>query len=302
MNRRRFLREGIAGGTIALGAGGFLFARRSQARADMTSRLLDDALPPLSSNGLRELNTLPVRAREEIRRYFHGKCLNVEGFVSHICSNEFVERLGRCRTQDEREVCFLQAFCGRVSTEAEILNQVETIAADVGSELDSGWGAYCNELSGRWNTRIQGYGSLLTMDELSNRLGGMIRTEISQAARQAVSGNQKPAVGETIGRVGASAVLLLPLIQFGQVGLAVGIPVFVILAARHVWDYVTARLEDRRGNYQAAISSRLALLGNRVGAEFEREVRQRLTDLHTWQERSIRNTATRLAEERVGLI
>lgn len=80
------------------------------------------------------------------------------------------------------------------------------------------------------------------------------------------------------------------------------IPVFFILAARHVWEYITGRLDDRRGEYQAAISSRLALLGNRVGAEFEREVRQRLTDLHTWQERSIRNTATRLAEERVGLI
>jgi hypothetical protein len=311
MNRRRFLREGIAGGAIALGAGGFLYFRRSQARADMTSRMLDDALPPLSSNALRELNTLPVRAREEIRRYFHGKCLNVEGFVSHVCSNQFAERLGRCRTQDEREGCFLQAFCGRVATDAEILNQVETIAAEIGSELDSGWDGYCTELCGRWNTRIQGYGSPLAMDELSNRLGGMIRAELAQTARQAVSTYQRPAVGETIGKIGASALLLLPLgvVSVAVAGPAVAvmpnplvIPVFFILAARHVWEYITGRLDDRRGEYQAAISSRLALLGNRVGAEFEREVRQRLTDLHTWQERSIRITATRLAEERVGLI
>lgn len=200
MNRRRFLREGIAGGAIALGAGGFLFVRRTQARADMTSRLLDDALPPLSGNGLRELNTLPVRGREEIRRYFHGKCLNVEGFVTQICSDQFAERLGRCRTQDEREGCFLHAFCGRIATDAEILNQVETIAADTGSELDSGWDGYCTELRGRWNTCIQGYGSPLATEELSHRLGAMIRAELAQAARQALSAYQRPAVGETIGR------------------------------------------------------------------------------------------------------
>ena len=311
MNRRRFLREGIAGGAIALGAGGYLFVRRSQARAAMSSHMLDDALPPLSSNSLRELNTLPVRAREEIRRYFHGKCLNVAGFVSHICSNQFAERLGRCRTQDERAICFLEAFCSRVATDSEILNQVETVAAEVGSELDSGWASYCGELSSRWNTRIQGYGRPLATDELSNRLDGMIRTELDQTARQIVSANQRPAVGETIGKIGASAVLLLPM---GVVSVAVAgsaaaitysplvVPVFFILAARHVWDYIMGRLDDRRGQYQAAISGRLALLGNRVGAEFEREVRQRLTDLHTWQERSIRSTATRLAEERIGLI
>jgi hypothetical protein len=125
-----------------------------------------------------------------------------------------------------------------------------------------------------------------------------------------MSGNQRPAVGETIGKIGQSAVLLLPLglVSVAATGSAVAVvanpfvlPVFVILAARHIWDYAMSRLDDRRGDYQTAISSRLALLGNRVGGEFEREVRQRITDLHTWQERSIRTTATRLAEERIGL-
>jgi hypothetical protein len=300
MNRRRFLRTGITG--IALGAGGFLFARRGRIRADITSRMLDDALLPLSNNAVREMNTLPALAREEIRRYFHGKCLNVESFVSHVSSNEFVERLGRCHTQDERELCFLQAFCSRVTTEAELLSQVETIAATVGNELDSGWASYCNELSAWWNTRIQGHGTPLAVDDLSVRLGEMIRGELIQAARRAESCNQKPVVGDTIGKICQSAVLLLPLVRFGKVGLAVGIPVFVILAAKHIWDYATAQREDRNGDYQAGLSSRLALLGNRVSAEFEREVRERLTDLHTWQERSIRNTATHLAEERIGLI
>lgn len=311
MNRRRFLREGLAGGAIAVGAASFLFMRRSQVRAEMTSRMLDDALPPLSATSMRQLNTLPARAREEIRRYFHGKCLNTEAFVSHICSSQFAERLSRCRTQDEREACFLQSFCGRVATDAEILFQVETIATETGSELDSGWDAYCTQLRGRWNARIHGYGSSLTMDELSNRLGVIIRTELAEAARQIISTYHRPAGSETIGKIGALALLLLPL---AEVRVAVGpsavegrvnplvLPTFFILAARSVWEYITGRLDDLEGEYRAVISSRLALLGNRVGAEFEREVRQRLTDLHTWQERSIRDTATRLAEERVGLV
>jgi hypothetical protein len=63
-----------------------------------------------------------------------------------------------------------------------------------------------------------------------------------------------------------------------------------------------AHLEDNRADYQAALSDQLSRLGNRVGVEFERETRQRLTDLHTWQEEAVRKTANLLAEERIGLI
>jgi len=110
-----------------------------------------------------------------------------------------------------------------------------------------------------------------------------------------------PAIGETIGKIGQSAILLLPLVvEFGSANLPIAIPLFVLLAAKPVWDYAMGQLEDRRGDSQAAISGRLALLGNHVAAEFEREVRQRLTDLHTWQEQAVRVTAGRLAEERIG--
>jgi hypothetical protein len=267
----------------------------------MNTRLLNDALPPLTSSSLREFQTLPVRGREEIRRYFHGKCLNVESFMSHICSDTFRERLGRCSTNDERQDCLLAAFCGRVATEAEILNQVDTIATEVGSELDTDWGEYCRELSTRWNVSIRGYGSSLTADALNNRVSGMIRTELSQAVRLAETASQTPALGQTVGNIGKSAVLLLPLVRFGKVGLIIGVPLFVVLAGREVWNYVLSRLDDRRGDYQTAISARIALLGNRVGAEFEREIRQRLTDLHTWQERSVRETASLMVQERVSL-
>jgi hypothetical protein len=302
MNRRRFLRAGAASGALAVGAGGYLFLHREQARAAATTRMLDAALPPLAGNALRELNTLPARAREEVKRYFHGKCLNVEGFVTRVCSDGFRDGLGRCRTDAERDARFLVAFCGRVATETEILNQVETIAADLGAELDAAWAGYCAELSTAWGACIRSYGGTPAADELTERLSGFIRAELAEAARLAASEDQAPALGQTVEKIGQSSVLLLPLVRLGPAGTAVALPLFVVLAAHHLWDYLATQLEDRRGDYQAAISSRLALLGNRVGAEFEREVRRRLADLHTWQEGSVRAAAQLLAEERIGLI
>ena len=65
---------------------------------------------------------------------------------------------------------------------------------------------------------------------------------------------------------------------------------------------MAARLERKAGDYQAAITGRLALLGRRLGAEFEGEVRRRVSDLHAWREEAVRRTARSLSEERVGFI
>jgi len=229
-------------------------------------------------------------------------CLNVQPFISHICSDNFRERLGRCKTDDDRHECVLAAFCSRVAAEAEILNHVDTIATEVGSELDTNWGGYCRELSARWNVTIRGYGSPLTADAVTSRVSGMIRTELSEAVQSATTASQTLAIGQSVGNIGKSAVMLLPLVRFGNVGLLIGVPLFVVLAGREVWNYVLRRLDDRRADFQTAISAKIALLGNRVGTELEREIRQRLTDLHTWQERSVRQTASQMIQERVGLL
>ena len=302
MNRRRFLWAGMVGSGLTLGVGGLLSIRRKQARAAVSSRMLEEALPPLSSNAFKELQTLPLRASEEIQRHFHGACLNVEGFVTHVCSSGFGARLRGCPSSEEREACFLEAFCGRVAPEITMLRWVESIAAEVGAELDVAWEGYCTELSRKWNKHLRGYGRSLGMGELTVRLDGLVRTELGQAIHQASAANQAPAISTTVTKIGESAVLLLPLVRLGKVGLVIGVPVFFLHAVSHVWEFVEARLEQRSGNYQAAISSHLALMGRRVGTEFEREVRRRLSDLHVWQQQAVRQTADRLAEERVGFI
>lgn len=301
MNRRGFLRTGIACGAVATGAGAFLFWRRNNARAAVHSQLLNDALPRLTSSSRRQQEILPVQAREEIRRFFHGKCLNVESFVAHISSDSFRERLGRCSSDDDRQETLLAAFCARIASEGEILNQVDIIATEIGSALDSEWDGYCRELSSTWNVTVKGYGSPVSFEDLTRRVNGMIRADLSRVLQAASAAGQTPALGSTIENIGESAIKLLPVVRFGKVGLVIGVAVFVVLAAKEVWDYVLGQLDDRRADYQAAISARIALLGNRVGAQFEREVRQRVSDLHGWQERSVREAAIQMVQERIGL-
>ena len=66
--------------------------------------------------------------------------------------------------------------------------------------------------------------------------------------------------------------------------------------------YVVGQLNTRAGDYQRAISERLALLGNRVGSEFEAEIRTRVADLHAWQEQALKKAAASQAQETIGLI
>src|SRR5439155_5056368 len=95
MNRRQFMTS-AGWATLAVGTpAGYLFFRRQQLRAEARERLLAEALPPLNTLSSGHLARMPERAREEVRRFFYGKCLNVESFVSHICSNPFVEQVGR---------------------------------------------------------------------------------------------------------------------------------------------------------------------------------------------------------------
>lgn len=303
IERRQFIKQGLAGGALALGGGGFLFARRSYGRDALATGMVDDAMPAFHAGANKWLDVQPSRAREKIYTYFHGVCLNCQGFVAHITSKAFGERIGRCGSKAEKEHCFNQAFVTYTdASEAAILRQIDTIATEIGGELDDEWNTYCAGLSVKWNTRVGGRGSGFSADDLTQQMTGLVRTGLEDAVQQASASHQNPALGNTIGNIGKSAVMLLPLAKLGPVGVAIGVPVFFILAAKHCWDYSMARLDDRRGEYQTAITDRVSHMAARIGIEFEKEVRQRIADLHTWQESSIRETAARVAREKIGLL
>ncbi|MDY3560381.1 hypothetical protein R5W23_001615 [Gemmata sp. JC673] len=303
MERRQFIKQGLAGGALALGAGGTLFARRSYGRDTLSKEMVDDAMPAFQTGANKGLNALPGRAREQIYTYFHGVCLNCQGFVAHITSKAFGERISRCGSKAEKELCFNEAFVTYTDASADaILRQIDIIATDIGGELDHEWNTYCADLSVKWKTRIGGRGTGFSADELTQRMSGLVRTGLEDALQQTSANHQNTALGNTIGAIGKSAVKLLPLVKLGKVGVAIAIPAFFILAAKHCWDYSMARLDDRRGEYQTAITDRISNMAARIGTEFEKDVRQRITDLHTWQESSIRETAERVAQEKIGLL
>jgi len=189
-----------------------------------------------------------------------------------------------------------------VVTEVEVLNQVQTIAAEIGTELDTSWEACGREVASKWNMRLKDYGAPLPFDDFSNRVEQMIRQEMGDAVRHAWESAEKPALGQTIRKVGESAILLLPLARCGKPGLVIAVPVFVLLALKHTFDYVVGQFTDHSRDCQTAITERIAGLGKRVGSEFEREIRQRIGDLHAWQENALRAAARQQAEERISFI
>ncbi len=301
MDRREFVTAAATGcGMLVLGGG--LWGRMVYARNARADQLIRDARPVLSEKVHQELNTLPASVREQIRTWFHAPALNAAEYVRHICSAAFAEKLAACQSEDEKELCLLNAFVSKVVSEGEILNRVQIIAEEVGADLDRNWSQCCGEISKKWQVHITEYGSSIS-DDLTTRVQPMIRAEIQAALLQSKAAAQRQALGETFDNIGESAIMLLPLIRLsiGSAGV-IGVPLFVLLAFRDIYKFVIGRLENRVGDYQLAITDRVSLLGNRLGAEFESEIKRRLVALHQWQESALIEAADEYARETVTFI
>jgi len=295
-SRREFLQAAaLAGGAVAVG--GAIWGQAAYARRQLTQKLMSEALPELTQKEHAELLDLPVKGREEIRTWFHAPCLNSTEFVYEVCSNAFVEKLSACKTDYLKELCFLNAFVGKVVSQTEILNRVQVIAEEIGGKLDRNWATCCQRISAKWDIHVKTHGSTVPVD-FTNRMEPFIRTSLDEAVRSATVAGQRPAIGDTIASVGKSALLILPLRGHP----AVAIPLFALLALRHLFTFVMGVLNSRVGEYQRAISERLSLLGNRIGSEFEAEIRSRVEALHGWQEAALRKAAESQARDAVSIL
>jgi hypothetical protein len=76
-------------------------------------------------------------------------------------------------------------------------------------------------------------------------------------------------------------------------------PLFLIKALGSAWTFVLGRLAHPAGDYQLAITERLSVLGNRVGAECEQEIRRRIADLHTFQQQAVEAAAMQKVNEAI---
>jgi hypothetical protein len=298
MNRRKFLSASATAGGFLLLGGGF-WARQAYARSQVRRQLVQLSAPVLTAKAHKELLTLPSRAREEMRRYFHGVCLNVHGFVQEVCSPEFAERLAGCGTPAQQQELVLLAFMREVATEAQVLNRVQVIAEDISADLDRNWAECCTDLAGKWDASLKEYHTAVTATEMADRLTPLLQRGLRRALAEAKASGRRPVPAESVAQVGKAALLLVPVAAEAP---WLGWPLFAVLALKPVFAYFIDRARDRAHDLQWAVSDKLAQLGNRMGAEFEAEVRGRLAELHRWQDRAVEGAAEQQAAQIVRLL
>lgn len=301
-NRREFVAAASKYTAPVLVGAAFLGGRilyQRNARAALRTEMIGTAIPVLAEKSLQELNEYPSAARNEIRDYFHGACLNVHDFAEEVCSIGFVEKLGACSTEEGKHRLLDLAFGQKVLTGVEVVNRVELIAKEMGTRLDANWNVCCKRMAESWNVALHKRDSTREMGELAAKTEPMILASLQQARDQAYPLGQRPSLGATFKQIGESAIRLLP------VAIAepkVAFPIFVVRALSHLWDWLVGWLSHPQAAIQEAVSTQLALLANRVGAEFEREMRKRIADLQQWQEGAIHDVAVRTADSTIGLL
>ncbi len=295
MNRRTFLTTAAVGGGAAL-LGGAFWARCAVARGQVQQELVDASDPVLTSYAQKQLSELPGRAREEMRKHFHGLCLQVSEFTDAVCKPEFAEWLANHPKTAQREQRIVELFMTHVTTPKMVLDRVHDVAETISQDLDRNWAACCDELAKQWNVKIQDRAEQLDADLMTAKLTPMIGDSIRQAADAAKRNGQPVALREVLGDVGKSALLLLPLAMAAP---WVGWPLFTMLALRPVFEEWVRQASDRAATLQRTVTERLASLGNRVGLEFEKEVQVRLGDLHQWQRQAVAAAAGKQAEKLV---
>jgi hypothetical protein len=294
MDRRHFL---IAcGGLGVIGVGGRL-GHQALARERLRRELVEAALPALIDKHNRESHLLPGEKRDEIRRWFHGKCLNSASFAREICGRRTRQVLGSLRDEGTRFEYLYERFCSRVVSHAGIINRIETLQAESGDIIDANWSACCSEISARWGRQVRRHRPPLGLGDLSVRLDPVIREGLAAALRglrsAGAGGDPARKLLDSLGRT--AMMMLAPTTRLPQVA----IPTFLFLALSHVFDFIFEMASDPVAGYQAELSARVAHLGNRIGDEFETAIRGQLAEIHLLQDSAVTGQAAACAEAMV---
>jgi hypothetical protein len=310
IDRRRFVQNVAGIGSLAA-IGGGLWARRAFATYRLQNTLVADISPFLMDKAQSEFQVVPIKGRDEIREWFHGKCLNVAPFVDEVCSDGYRQKLHACRSEADQQRLLMVSYFGKIATDAEIIIHVQTIVAEAGQELDVNWDDCCKGIVSRWNIHIKEYSKPVEATEFFGRVDRLVKSHLDDSLELARVSAGHPAFGETLGKIGESALKVMSMTQIemnpasGRMEIdpaakILAIPTFVFLALESLFQYIVGLFSDPRADLQRSISARLALLGNRIGDGFASELRERLDILHGWQERSLTSAAHHYADEAVG--
>jgi hypothetical protein len=219
MDRRDFLKAaGVAGAGVGLA--GFHCGRQLHARSTLQETLIEQSQPVLTNKALSELRTLPARGREAIRTWFHGPCLNAANFASRITSEDFRAQLARCTTEEQQDHLFLVTFLSTVTTEDAIRNRIEVIAEEIGGDLDRNWEQCCREIATSWGIQIRSYGEI-SPAALAASFTPPIRAAMDESIGSARAMGQHPTFVDTVGDIGETAILLLPMTTIPKLAIPV---------------------------------------------------------------------------------
>jgi hypothetical protein len=298
ISRRQLMSIATGGGVIALGGGtiGLLAVQRAVARNSLSNELIRQSAPILTSKADQELDALPNAAREKIRLYFDRVILHVHSFAAEICTELFAEQLAGCSTDEDKHRLLNVAFSRKVVTGVEVLNRVGTIAKETGAELDRNWDQCCSALSAKWTTAVSRHQPRAIACEVAAAVKPRIVEHLDNARRAAYPIGQRPALIYEVIELGESALLLLAVEEIAP---EVFLPLFVVTALANIWRWFVDRLSNRAAELQNSVTEQLALLGNQVSDEFQKELRTRISDLHGFQEQSLAEAARREANDAI---
>jgi hypothetical protein len=294
MDRRKFLTSAATAGGLCVLGGGF-WARQAYARGQLRQELLRHATPLLTAKAHEELQALPERAREDMRKYFHGVCLNVSGFVDEVTSPAFRAKLDDAAGHGEEHALLLDVFQRRVTTETQTLERVRAEAEEISADLDRNWADCCRRLAEEWGVSVTDYRITLSAADLLDRMTPTVQSGIRQALEAAQRGGRRVMLTDAADAVGKSALLLL---QVEVTHPWAGWPQFAVATfMRPLFEFLLFKLRDRGAALQQAVSERLAYLANRVGAEFRDQIKLRIADLHRWQHQAVEAAVADQAQE-----
>jgi hypothetical protein len=306
VDRRKFLTGLATAGGLAL-LGGGIWGRQAYARGVLSDRLLQGADPVLADKARKELfgdpatnkPGLPAVGREAVRAYFHEICVKVPNFVEEIQTDEFANGLARCQTRQQQQEKLLWAFRTNVVKEGEVLDKVQTLAADLSRTLDTDWSACCGALADRWGVIVKDYRVPVTAEDLLAQTTPHIQAAVRDATEQARAGGERVVTPDLAADVRDAVRLLVPV--KGK-GLWAGWPEFVARVLDLVFGDCVEQKGSRARVLTATVSDRFATLGNRMGAEFENAVSAHVKRLHEWQEAAVATAAHNQAAAVIRLL
>jgi hypothetical protein len=306
MERRKFLTGLATAGGLAL-LGGGIWGRQAYARGVLSDRLIQGAEPVLAAKARKELfgdpaankPGLPAVGREAVRAYFHEICVKVPNFVEEIQTEEFTNGMARCPTRQQQQEKLLWAFRSNVVKEGDVLDKVQTLAADLSRTLDADWSACCGELADRWGVLVKDYRVPVTAEDLLAKTTPSIQAAVRDATDQARAGGENVVTPDLAADLRDAVRLLVPV--KGK-GLWAGWPEFVARVLDLVFGDCADQIRRKVPELNAKVSDRFATLGNRMGAEFENAVSGHVKRLHEWQEAAVATAAHNQAAAAIRLL